>query len=65
MADDPQQKTQGQSQSGVKPDGTNGTNGHHAAQYPAPKNGAEVKNGVEVLHEGNKYADKEGRAEKR
>ena len=57
MADDPQQKTQGQSQ-GVKPDGTNGTNGHHAAQYPAPKNGAEVKNGVEVLHEGNKYAEK-------
>lgn len=51
MADDSQQKTQGQSQ-GSKPDGVNGTNGHHAAQYPAPKNG------VEVLHEGNKYAEK-------
>ena len=48
MADDPQQKTQGQSQ-GSRPDGTNG---HGATQYSAPKNG------VEVLHEGNKYAEK-------
>ncbi len=52
MADDPQQTAQGQSQSGPKPDGVNGTNGHNAAQYPAPKNG------VEVLHEGSKYAEK-------
>ena len=49
MADDPQQKTQGQSQSGSR---TDGANGHNAAQYPAPKNG------VEVLHEGSKYAEK-------
>ncbi len=48
MADDPQQKTQGQSKS-IKPDGTNG---HGASQYSAPKNG------VEVIHEGNKYAEK-------
>ena len=53
MADDPQQQTQGQSQSG-KPDGVNGTNGHRAAQYPAPSSGS----GVEVSHEGNKYAEK-------
>ncbi len=52
MADDPQQKTQGQSQGSPKPDGVNGTNGHNAHQYPAQKNG------VEVLHEGNKYAEK-------
>lgn len=52
MADDPQQKTQGQTQGGPKPDGTNGTNGHGAAKYPAPSNG------VEVIHEGNKYAEK-------
>ncbi len=55
MADDPQQKIQGQSQ-GIKPDGTNGTNGHNAAQYPAPSQAQ--KNGVETLHEGNKYAEK-------
>lgn len=52
MADDPQQKTQSQPQGGGRPDGANGTNGHNAAQYPAPKNG------VEVLHEGSKYAEK-------
>ncbi len=56
MADDPQQKTQGQSQGG-KPEGapgTNGTNGHApgAAKYPA--------NGVEPpqSHDGSKYAEK-------
>ena len=54
MADDPQQKTQGQSQ-GSRPDGTNG---HGATQYSAPKNG------VEVLHEGNKYAEKKDEPKK-
>ncbi len=56
MADDPQQKTQGQSQGGGKPEtaGTNGANGHApgAAKYPA--------NGVEPpqAHDGSKYAEK-------
>ena len=56
MADDPQQKTQGQSQGG-KPEGVNGvngTNGHApgAAKYPAT--------GVEPphAHDGSKYAEK-------
>ena len=53
MADDFQQQTQGQSQNS-KPDGVNGTNGHRAAQYPASSNGS----GVEVSHEGSKYAEK-------
>ena len=51
MADEPQQKAQGQTQ-GSRPDNTNSTNGHGAAKYPAPSNG------VEVIHEGNKYAEK-------
>lgn len=60
MADDPQQKTQGQSQGGSKPDGTNGangtngTNGHApgAAKYPAT--GSEPPH----AHDGSKYAEK-------
>lgn len=56
MADNPQPKTQGQSQSG-KPEGTNGvngTNGHApgAAKYPAT--GAEPPH----AHDGSKYAEK-------
>ncbi len=54
MADDPQQKTQGQSQGGGKPEGANGTNGHApgAAKYPATS--------VEPphAHDGSKYAEK-------
>ena len=51
MAEDSQQQTQEQSQ-GSKPNEINGTNGHSAAKYPAPNRG------VEVIHEGNKYAEK-------
>ncbi len=59
MADDSQPQTQGQSQSGSKPEtlngngaNGNGTNGHGAAKYPAPS--------VEPphTHDGSKYAEK-------
>ena len=59
MADDSQPQTQGQSQSGSKPEtmngngaNGNGTNGHGAAKYPAPT--------VEPphTHDGSKYAEK-------
>lgn len=53
MADDFQQQTQGQSQNS-KPDGVNGTNGHRAAQHPASSSDS----GIEVSHEGSKYAEK-------
>ena len=49
MADETQQQTQGGTQAPPRPDGANG---HGASSYPVPKNG------VEVLHEGSKYAEK-------
>ncbi len=52
MADDSQQKTQGQSGSRPETTNGNGANGHApgAAKYPS--------NGVELPHEGSKYAEK-------